>query len=194
MKKILSMICLILAIIFALGTIGCMDTDPAAAGFGVVCTIVLILAWLLLRKGKRADTPTKATPAKRAVSAKTTPVKTTAAPMKATTTPRSHASGLPELPGHAIKYTYDEVQIAMSDKFFPIVDLQFDDLLTLKQEPENTYDPQAVAVYRGEDQLGYMYRGKLQDMVNDWIDKGRPVYGLYEASTDIETFTLYFFS
>ncbi len=181
MKKTLSTICLVLAIIFALGTIGCMDTDPAAAGFGVVCTIVLILAWLLLRKAKKAAAPTKAAPVK------------PAATKKAPATARSHASGLPELPGHTVKYTYDEVEIALTDKFFPIVDLQFDDLLTLKQEPENTYDPEAIAIYRGQDQLGYMFRNKLKDMVNDWIEKGKPVYGLYEASTDKETFTIYFY-
>ena len=183
MKKTLSTICLVLAIIFALGTIGCMDTDPAAAGFGVVCTILLILAWLLLRKRKKATAPTTAAPAKPSAAAKKAPAKA-----------RSHASGLPDLPGHTVKYTYDDVEIAMADKFFPIVDLQFDDLLTLKQEPENTYDPEAIAIYRGQDQLGYMYRNKLKDMVNDWIEKGKPVYGLYEASTDKETFTIYFFS
>ena len=182
MKKTLSTICLVLAIIFALGTIGCMDTDPAAAGFGIFCTIVLILAWLLLRKSKKAAAPAKASSAKPAAAKKT--------PAKA----RSHASGLPALPGRTVKYTYDDVEIAMADKFFPIVDLQFDDLLTLKQEPENVYDDKAVAIYRGTDQLGYLYRGRLQDMANDWLDRGDPVYGLYEASTGAETFTIYFFS
>lgn len=181
MKKTLSTICLVLAIIFALGTVSCMDTDPAAAGFGVVCTIVLLLAWLLLRKSKKAAAPAKMSLVKPAAAKK--------APARA----RSHASGLPELPGYTVKYTYDEVKIAMADSFFPIVDLQFDDLLTLKQEPENPYDDKAVAIYRGKDQLGYLHRGRLQDMANDWLDRGDPVYGLYEASTDKETFTIYFY-
>lgn len=64
MKKGFATICLILAIIFALGTIGCLDTDPAAACFGAVCTVLLFLAWMKLRKKKKAATPTKAAPAK----------------------------------------------------------------------------------------------------------------------------------
>ena len=46
------------------------------------------------------------------------------------------------------------------------------------KEPENKYDSNAVcAVYKGK-RVGYLYRGKLQSMVNDWLDRG----DYYEAT------------
>ena len=69
MKKRLATICLILAVVFALGTIGCLDTDPAAACFGAICTAVLIFAWIKMRKKEKAISPTKAVPEKTAMPA-----------------------------------------------------------------------------------------------------------------------------
>lgn len=189
MKKILPWLCLLLSVYYAIIAIASIGTDPEiASSYGISAVVILIVFFILRKKNMKRSH--EAAPTKTAEPGETpSPVK-----VAAHTMPRGYISGLPELPGYTVKYTYDEVKIALADKFFPIVDLQFDDLLTLKQEPENPYDSKAVAIYRGEDQLGYLYRGRLQDMANDWLDRGDPVYGLYEASTDIETFTIYFFS
>lgn len=46
------------------------------------------------------------------------------------------------------------------------------DRLELKQEKSNQFDPNAVAVYDGLQQIGYLYRGIGQDMSNDFINHG----------------------
>ena len=53
MKKGLATICLILAILFALGTIGLITSDPAAALFGLICTVICVLLWRKLCKPKQ---------------------------------------------------------------------------------------------------------------------------------------------
>lgn len=45
--------------------------------------------------------------------------------------------------------------------------------LRFVQEPDNPYDNNAVAIYLGENKLGYVYRNdKTQKMINDWIRRG----------------------
>lgn len=45
--------------------------------------------------------------------------------------------------------------------------------LRFVQEPDNPYDNNAVAIYLGENKLGYVYRkDKTQKMINDWIRRG----------------------
>lgn len=42
--------------------------------------------------------------------------------------------------------------------------------LSMSYEPENPYDSSAVAVYYDKQKIGYMYRNKLRDMLNDFAD------------------------
>jgi hypothetical protein len=49
--------------------------------------------------------------------------------------------------------------------------------ITFQQEPENEHDKNAVAVYLNDVKVGYLYRGRTQDMVNDWIRRGMPFWG-----------------
>lgn len=48
-------------------------------------------------------------------------------------------------------------------------------VVILVQEPENQYDSKAVAVIQCGKKLGYIYRGCLQDMINDFMDRGEPI-------------------
>lgn len=50
-------------------------------------------------------------------------------------------------------------------------------VITFKQEPDNEYDKNAVAVYLNDTKVGYLYRGRTQDMVNDWINRDLPFWG-----------------
>lgn len=45
------------------------------------------------------------------------------------------------------------------------------------QEPNNQYDNRAVAVCQSQGPIGYLYRGKNQDMANYWLDNGKKVIG-----------------
>jgi hypothetical protein len=76
-------------------------------------------------------------------------------------------------------YDYTAVELFHPDE------LDFDRLIIgehceLIQEPDNEYDDRAVyAEYNGY-KFGYMYKGKLQDMVNDWLDRDAPFVAVIE--------------
>ena len=63
--------------------------------------------------------------------------------------------------------------------------------ITFKQEPDNEYDSNAVALFLDETKIGYLYRGKTQEMVNDWLRKGDYFWG-YINKIDIENATATF--
>ena len=80
--------------------------------------------------------------------------------------------------GCVLAYSYDDV------KFYPPTELiskiskgklQVGSELRLVQEPENTYDHGAVALYLNNQKIGYLLRNRLQDMANEYISKGWPV-------------------
>lgn len=74
--------------------------------------------------------------------------------------------------------------------------------VTFRQEPENTYDHNAVAVVIGRKRIGYLYRGKLQDMANDWLERGDTVCGrvvrvdpnIYDAKNNAVKINMYFYN
>lgn len=53
--------------------------------------------------------------------------------------------------------------------------------LNARQEPENSYDKKAVRLEWNRDTLAYFYRGKLQDMANDYLRLGGHVHGIVTA-------------
>lgn len=63
--------------------------------------------------------------------------------------------------------------------------------IVFKQEPDNEYDNKAVALYLDENKIGYLYRGRTQDMVNDWIKKNDYFWG-YINKIDVEQSTATF--
>ncbi len=58
--------------------------------------------------------------------------------------------------------------------------------LTFVQEPENEYDSSAVAIYLDEQKLGYVYRGKTQDMINDWKRKDWYFIGIVNKYSSVK--------
>ncbi|MGN0566440.1 MAG: HIRAN domain-containing protein [Candidatus Limousia pullorum] len=76
---------------------------------------------------------------------------------------------------YKLAYEYNENLCYIKDEYDDIAQyLGYD--LSFKKEPENQYDDKAVAVYVKEfgKKIGYVYKGKIQDMINDWIDKDLP--------------------
>lgn len=47
--------------------------------------------------------------------------------------------------------------------------------LSLKLEPDNEYDSNAVALYYNDNKVGYLIKGKMQDMANDWQKREDPI-------------------
>lgn len=91
------------------------------------------------------------------------------------------------LQGQRIAYKYENVGIYSPQECLDGLDLETIALATkteLRQEPENQYDAKAVAVYMGERKIGYLYKGKLQDMVNDYVVEGRPIFSAIQGIDD----------
>lgn len=86
-------------------------------------------------------------------------------------------SGFPHKRGRYIAYHYDDVQMASRDKYADIP-LEAGDKLKFVPQPDNQFDAEAVAIYKGTDKVGYMYRGWLQDMTHDFLKRGDAVAGV----------------
>ena len=50
-------------------------------------------------------------------------------------------------------------------------DVSEGDDVDLILEPDNENDPRAVAVYIGGEHIGYLYRGRLKNMVYDFLKR-----------------------
>lgn len=94
---------------------------------------------------------------------------------------------IPEtLEGMPIAYQYTDVDVAILRGQEPnFAYFRSGDTATLKQEPENTYDPNAVAVYANGTKIGYLYKGRIQDIVNDYLRMKRPTWTVI-TGTDAE--------
>ena len=71
-------------------------------------------------------------------------------------------------------YTYTDVDVYRpSDRNFFVP--EFCDRVFFFHEPTNKYDDKAILVTKridGTDPIGYLNKGKLRNMVTDWIDRG----------------------
>lgn len=91
-----------------------------------------------------------------------------------------HTLYVPEMiNGEHRAYFYENVKIFTPDEIAK--KLRYDEslcgqLVTLEAEPSNAYDPKAVIVKWGYQKIGYLYKGKLQDMANDFIADGLPIW------------------
>ena len=81
--------------------------------------------------------------------------------------------------GLTLKYGYDDVKLAMSDNDKTPVD--FGAAVKFEAEPENKYDENAVAAYVGTSRIGYLHKGRLQDMFHDYKTSDGEVHGIIES-------------
>lgn len=103
-----------------------------------------------------------------------------------------------EIDGQPLKYKYFDVKICVISgqepdysniierlKVVPVV-------TTLELETDNEYDNQAVKVMDGQNKLGYLYKGKLKDMVYDYLTKNRPIFSCL-STMDLDTYEMKMF-
>ena len=92
--------------------------------------------------------------------------------------PEASPISLMSAEGHYLAYQYDDV------KFYPPAEiiskvnkriLRPGSEIHLVQEPNNKYDSRAVALYISGNKIGYLLKGTLQDMANDYIESGWPI-------------------
>lgn len=90
---------------------------------------------------------------------------------------------LPSLPmnmnGTPIAYRYQENNIATPDKYVKnFFSIRPGDPIVFKLEPDNQYDDNAIQLWSNNQMLGYVFRGKLQDMLHDFIKRCDPIYAM----------------
>lgn len=89
--------------------------------------------------------------------------------------------------GKKMKYHYDHVRVFTPKDF----SIDYDkvvpgDEVSFVQEPTNPYDSKAVLIMHPGSKLGYLNKGKLYDMANDYLKAGLPVYGHIDSMDDEE--------
>ena len=97
--------------------------------------------------------------------------------------------------GAALCYEYEE-SLCLFDGAFDHIPGNGGKALTFKQEPENPHDEKAVAVYLNGAKIGYIYRGTVQDMFNDYTKRGWRVSGYlnkYSVSNNKATYKIGFY-
>ena len=77
--------------------------------------------------------------------------------------------------GYTLKYHYKDVEITSWDAIPR--DVKIGNRVVLIQEPTNEADDKAVLLMfvPQRRKFGYLYRGKIQDMANDYINRGDKV-------------------
>ncbi len=77
--------------------------------------------------------------------------------------------------GYSLTYHYENVEISCWE-YIPD-DVKIGNRIVFMQEPTNEYDDKAVllTLVPQRRKLGYLYRGKMQDMVNDYLNRGDKV-------------------
>ena len=167
----------ILRLIFAVLFIGAAFSGGEGGIEGPIGCLIIALALLapeiigiLMVKKHQKQTPTQK--AETSVS---------------TNTPEEFLIIPQRLQGEKVAYKYDLVSIYTPQELLEGLDLATLPLATkteLRQEPENQYDSKAVAVYKGEKKIGYLYKGAHQDMANDYIAAGLPIFSAVQSVDD----------
>lgn len=80
--------------------------------------------------------------------------------------------------GYSLKYHYTDVEVCwFTNLFYLPKDVKAGNRVIFVQEPTNPVDDKAVLLMFAPQKapFGYLKRGKLQDMVNDYINRGDKV-------------------
>ena len=193
---------LIIAVMFLIGGIMALiekikeSAHPALFAVLIVVGLVAVAVcvFLILRHAKKKkdaavdsiEIPSRPTPAHSDAPTANQPAP---APVKQEPSETSHAASgqlfIPEkdrqnyhflpnvIDGKALKYSY-EAHLVMFPDVCGVADLigKTGKSLDIVLEPENEYDSRAVALYLEGKKIGYVHKGRLQDMIHDWLERG----------------------
>lgn len=87
--------------------------------------------------------------------------------------------------GYVCKYEYDDIDIAGS-QYYDTSLVQDGDEVILSPEPDNKYDPHAVAVIHNGNTIGYLPKNTLQDMYHDYIKRNGKVTAIISSSKKMQ--------
>lgn len=96
------------------------------------------------------------------------------------------------LAGYEIAYKYDDVFVAYSSNYSVAEVGKF---VSLVPEPNNEYDPNAVAIMLNDVKLGYLPKNNLQKMYHDFINSNKIVRAkiAYNNNVDKILLTMYYY-
>jgi len=85
-------------------------------------------------------------------------------------------TALENIEGYSIRYHYEDVSVCVWNGNIP-EGTEVGNRIVFIQEKDNDYDPNAVLLLLvpQKRKLGYLYGGKLQQMVNDYLNRGDKV-------------------
>lgn len=92
-------------------------------------------------------------------------------------------------------YEYEE-NIFLNDNAISSLQGKGGSKITFVPEPENVYDSSAISILLGGEKIGYVYRGKIQDMINDWLKRNDYFTGYinkYSIENNNATFKIGFY-
>lgn len=177
---------LIIAIMFILGGIMALiekikeSAHPALFAVLIVVGLVAVAVcvFLILRHAKKKkdatidsiDIPDRAMPDSEPIK----PAETSSGPLFIPEKDKQNFHFLPNvIDGKALKYSY-EAHLVMLPDVCGVADLigKTGKSLDIVLEPENEYDSRAVALYLEGKKIGYVHKGRLQDMIHDWLERG----------------------
>lgn len=94
--------------------------------------------------------------------------------------------------GYEIAYKYDDVYVAYSANYSIA---EVGKIVSLVPEPNNEYDPNAVAVMLNDVKLGYLPKNRLQKMYHDFINSGKVVRAkiAYNNNVDKILLSMYYY-
>lgn len=73
--------------------------------------------------------------------------------------------------GRILRYSYYDVEVkGFNHQNFDIKKLELEKFVTFDFEPENQYDPNAIAIFYDDKKIGYIPRNSLQSMVKKYSD------------------------
>lgn len=72
--------------------------------------------------------------------------------------------------GYWLRYEYEENMFIDGDSIQYITG-NGGEYIKFEKEPDNEYDKKAIAIYLNDRKIGYVYRGNVQNMINDWISR-----------------------
>ena len=77
-----------------------------------------------------------------------------------------------------VEYLYTDVGVYVPDvNMLNTPEVYITGAVVFAKEPNNPQDQRAILVCQSDGPIGYLYRGKIQSMVNDWLDSGKQVFG-----------------
>ncbi len=77
---------------------------------------------------------------------------------------------------NVLAYQYEE-NICIIDDTISLLQGNGGHSIDFRREINNAYDENAIAIYLKDNKIGYVYRGKIQDMIIDWLKRDEVFVG-----------------